>query len=102
DGIRDPLVTGVQTCALPIFRSPPPEFVQHVPRRLHEADMGGSRLEPVAVYRPPFFARYATRRPRRSAAMYPVAVSRSIWYARVEIGRASWKGKRVERGGAVW
>src|SRR5438105_14703793 len=49
DGIRDPLVTGVQTCALPIFRSGQPlvEGVrpEHRPEPAVEGDELGGRSE---------------------------------------------------------
>src|SRR5207247_5300445 len=52
DGIRDPLVTGVQTCALPIWRGPcPREVLRGVPRegarvRRSERRKGGRIREP--------------------------------------------------------
>src|SRR5205807_5343531 len=40
DGIRDYKVTGVQTCALPIFRGPRPEHEQSPPSGLWLGDRG--------------------------------------------------------------
>src|SRR5207247_5534274 len=40
DGIRDPLVTGVQTCALPISRARGPRAAGHPAPRRHPAGRG--------------------------------------------------------------
>src|SRR5438105_5253167 len=52
DGIRDPLVTGVQTCALPIWpprrcRSPRLVRLEAVARRIGQVRRGGERVAAV-------------------------------------------------------
>src|SRR5207247_5495641 len=46
DGIRDPLVTGVQTCALPISEARPPRFSTHRGGRAH----AGTEIRPTPVF----------------------------------------------------
>src|SRR5205823_7617520 len=45
DGIRDKLVTGVQTCALPIFS----RAVGDLPKRSHSSTFGGNPLACAAA-----------------------------------------------------
>src|SRR2546429_5395821 len=42
DGIRDVAVTGVQTCALPIYRSPEPLLLGLAERRVQEEAVRGN------------------------------------------------------------
>src|SRR5207247_5427971 len=56
DGIRDPLVTGVQTCALPIYElsdGPPEEFLAQHPRQVYQvfrSDLGQELPVPIGVH----------------------------------------------------
>src|SRR5206468_5935916 len=50
DGIRDLIVTGVQTCALPIWPDPPPERTTRRPRPHPDlADVRGHHLARLAL-----------------------------------------------------
>src|SRR5262249_58920495 len=94
DGIRDWSVTGVQTCALPISSA---RVASHRTARAAVARRG--RLD-VRHGRPlpsrPRLHRTSTGTSRlQAAAVVSPDVSRSL-----EIGRASWRGRVVNWGGA--
>src|SRR5258708_26463330 len=82
DGIRDDLVTGVQTCALPILPSVPSCSSTHR-RRSSGRSSRAARLWP-------------TPEPSRRAAERRHSVAQS---SSEEIGRASCREKRVDLGG---
>src|SRR5438105_15689723 len=48
DGIRDPLVTGVQTCALPISRAHQSELHGEPEEARHRADVAGQPAQALA------------------------------------------------------
>src|SRR5207247_6530866 len=68
DGIRDPLVTGVQTCALPICRPPSPrrEARRRAPTPCRVRAGGAPTAQPPAPA--PSGRAVRRRRPRRRAA----------------------------------
>src|SRR5439155_15683158 len=85
DGIRDGHVTGVQTCALPIYKTHSPEMQRR--RRfaalLFPADT--ARWPPAAPLRSPFFARAEKPGARQSF----LATCRGRKDRHWQIGRAS-------------
>src|SRR5207247_4646863 len=81
DGIRDPLVTGVQTCAIPISRNPgvrelpgrEPRSLKHRPRLVHEH-----------VHPPAGLVSEIDRRQRRPDSARRQEIGRASCRARVE------------------
>src|SRR5207247_7289154 len=89
DGIRDPLVTGVQTCALPILG---------VPEGAGSVTPGNPARRPVGARSLARAARGAARRSARGQAVRPRRALRIRREGRgLEIGRASWRER-----GEVW
>src|SRR5207247_6793388 len=97
DGIRDPLVTGVQTCALPIFAAQVPRTVAW--RVLTDYDSLGRFVRSIE-------ASHLERQPdgrvlvRQTAVGGPFLLRRHV---RVQIGRASCRDRgEVPADDAAW
>src|SRR5205823_11437835 len=73
DGIRDKLVTGVQTCALPIYR------IEKLKRRLSVTLTDGSRMVGEIFLRP--VSRYRSRPEERSEERRVGKECRCRWWA---------------------
>src|SRR3989441_12659945 len=84
DGIRDKLVTGVQTCALPIFRDPatPPSGAARR-RRLPRAVASSPGPEVVPAPSAVASVRQSARRRRRPWPVHSQRVGRHRWTARL-------------------
>src|SRR5256885_2407004 len=100
DGIRDYKVTGVQTCALPIYQD------QHRVPRLHLVEHGCPALEPEYVLARPERARHRVhdgRRHRLGGAWSAAQIGRASCRGRGEISgvAGSFKKKKEEAVGAV-
>src|SRR5690606_41005406 len=94
DGIRDFHVTGVQTCALPIW---PAHHPPHPPQ-------GGPRQSPLAplLARNPAFAARTRRRPSADALPLPAAAILSITLCTANPGVHAMQIGRGSRRGGVW
>src|SRR5207247_6791067 len=98
DGIRDPLVTGVQTCALPIFASPRPAPAEAAGARAPSPGpvalrFGSSVLVPPEKTR--FFERYRARQASVKPGTY-IAPAKCF-----QIGSASCRERGGSGGGVV-
>src|SRR5207247_4092269 len=97
DGIRDPLVTGVQTCALPI------SFIRRGRRARAAREAGLSqRPHPLRATGDDHLARFDVREQWRGARADGVGLARANALDRYgKIGRASGRERVEEPGGAM-
>src|SRR5207248_8373558 len=83
DGIRDRTVTGVQTCALPIYVRSARHFARPPPLFLHNSAFSGARKRQIQNYRS---CTSVCRTVRRCKCLTPCLFRA---FALLQIGRAS-------------